>query len=357
MPALLPRPRPRIEVEALADATRLCIPISLQASLTDRCNLRCVHCYRVEENRPELTTDEVTDLLAQAAAVGTFTLVLTGGEVFCRPDLPAILERALELRFATKVYTNATLIDEGAAQMLRETGVHQVHVSIYSADAAVHDSITGVSGSLAASLAAIERLRRRSIRVMLKCVIMKPNLASFASVLRLAEELGASCAFDPVVTVRNDGDRAPLALRLTPDDLVTALGSAAFAAAGRDEVVPDEFGHDRDLADSPPCSAGFNNCAVSPCGDVMPCVAFPVVAGNIRETPLAEIWERSSVFERVRATRARDIAVCESCVEMRQCARCPGSAMLEDGDVSGPSLAACLVAAARRAVTAKEDLR
>jgi radical SAM protein with 4Fe4S-binding SPASM domain len=349
MPALRPGPRPRIEMEAAAEAAHLGIPISLQLGLTDRCNLHCVHCYAIPEERRELTTAEVEDVLAQAAAAGTFTLMLTGGEVLCRRDLPAILARALDLRFAVKLYTNGTLIDDGAADMLLETGVYQVHVSLYSGEARVHDGITGVPGSHAASLAAVARLRRRGIRVMLKCVIMKPNLASFTSVLRLAEELEASCAFDPVVTVRNDGDAAPVALRLGFDDLVGVFATPEIAAAGRDELVPNEFAVSGAAGDSPPCSAGVNNCAVSPYGDVTPCVAYPVVAGNVREAPLAEIWRESPVLARVRATRIRDIETCASCADALSCGRCPGSALLEDGDVNGPSRAACLVATARRA--------
>ncbi len=357
MPALITGRRPRIERESIAAATRLGIPITLQLSLTDRCNLRCLHCYSVAEDRPELTTQEVAGLLAQAAAAGTFMLVLTGGEVMCRRDLAEILERALDLRFATKLYTNATLIDDGAADMIAETGVHQVHVSVYSGDAAVHDGITGTRGSLAVSLAGIERLRRRDVRVALKCVVMKPNLATFTSVLRLAEELGASCAFDPVVTVRNDGDAAPLALRLGPDDLVTVFATPEIASAAVEEVVPDEFAYDGDIGDAPACSAGINNCAVSPYGDVTPCVAFPVVAGNVREAPLGEIWRQAPVFLRVRSTRTRDIEVCATCADVRQCGRCPGSALLEDGNVAGPSRAACQVAAARRAAAGREMTR
>jgi radical SAM protein with 4Fe4S-binding SPASM domain len=356
MPALVTGPRARIERETMADAGRLGVPLSLQLSLTDRCNLSCVHCYVSPQARPELTLAEVEKLLAQAAAAGTFTLILTGGEALCRPDLPAILERALALRFATKLYSNATLIDEAAADMILATGVHQVHVSIYSAEAAVHDAITRVPGSLEASLAGVERLRRRGVRVMLKCVVMKPNLGSFASVLRLAEELGASCAFDPVVTVSNDGDAAPLALRLGFDDLVTVFATPEIAAAGRDEAIPDEFAYRGDLGDAPACGAAVNNCAVSPYGDVTPCVAFPVVAGNIRDEAFEAIWKRSPVLAQVRATRMREIATCGQCPDLVRCARCPGSAMLEDGNVKGPSRAACTVVAARNAA-AREEAR
>jgi radical SAM protein with 4Fe4S-binding SPASM domain len=355
MCALLPRRRSRIEVEAIAEAARLHVPFTLQLSLTDRCNLGCIHCYRVEERRPELTTAEVCDLLADAAAAGTFVLVLTGGEVFCRGDLPAILARALELRFATRVYTNGTLIDEQAADMLAATGVHQVHVSVYSDEPDVHDAITGVPGSLAASLAAIERLRRGGVRVMLKCVIMRPNLESFPSVLALAERLGASCAFDPVVTVRNDGDRSPLACRLDFDELVSVLAHPVITAAGSEEVVTGEFAYSGELADAPACAAGFNLVAVSPGGDVTPCVALPLLAGNVRQQSLSNIWQDAPAFARVRSIRLRDIETCATCADLAACGRCPGSAMLEDGNLEGPSRAACTVAAARRAAAGKGD--
>ncbi len=354
MTALAAGRRARIETEAFADAARAGVPITLQLSLTNRCNLRCVHCYCAPHEGRELSTAEVLDVLAQAAAAGTFVLVATGGEPLCRRDLPEILERAMELRFATKLYTNATLIDEAAADMVHESGVFQVHTSVYSADAAVHDGITGVPGSLAASLAGIRRLRRRGVRVMLKCVVMKPNLATFSSVLSLAEELGASCAFDPVVTVRTDGATEPLELRLGPEELAAALAGPALAAAARDEVVPGEFAGRRDAADAAPCSAGFNTFAVSPCGDVTPCVAYPSVAGNVREARLDEIWRDSPVFARVRATRLRDIAQCGACPDLGECRRCPGSALLEDGDERGPSRAACQLAAARRSAAGKE---
>ena len=354
MAALAVGRRPQIESEALADATRLCLPYSLQLALTDRCNLRCAHCYCVPGDRPELTTDEVADLLDQAAVAGTFTLLLTGGEALCRPDLPAILARAQALRFAVKLYTNATLLDDAAADVIAERGVHEVHVSVFSADAAVHDAITGAPGSLAASLAAVRRLRDRGVRVMLKCVIMRPNLASFRSGLRLAEELGTSCAYDPVVSVRVDGGAAPLALRLGRDELVTVFATPEIAAAAGREAVPDEFPRDGEMADAPPCAAGWSNCAVSACGDVTPCVAWPAVAGNVREAPLAEIWSHAPLFRRVRQTRNRDLAVCAGCADLGRCSRCPGSALLEDGSVDGPSRAACLVAAARREASGRE---
>ena len=39
------------------------IPFKVLWELTHHCNLNCIHCYRVEEPRPELSTAQATDLI------------------------------------------------------------------------------------------------------------------------------------------------------------------------------------------------------------------------------------------------------------------------------------------------------
>src|SRR2546426_5956411 len=60
------------------------IPLSVHIDLTMRCNERCIHCYRVIERRPELTTDELRALLDDVARAGTLYLTFSGGEIFLR---------------------------------------------------------------------------------------------------------------------------------------------------------------------------------------------------------------------------------------------------------------------------------
>jgi len=122
------------------------IPLSVHVDLTMRCNERCVHCYRVVETRPELTTGEVKTLLAELARAGTLYLTLSGGEIFLRRDLFELIAEAKRLRFDLRLKTNALLVTEARARQLRELGVRQVDVSIYSADPDVHDAVTQIPG-------------------------------------------------------------------------------------------------------------------------------------------------------------------------------------------------------------------
>ncbi len=144
--------------EMSARALELGVPLSVQIDLTYRCNERCVHCYVDHIDHGELGFDEVTGLLDQLAGAGTFFLVLSGGEIFLRRDLFAILEHARHRRFSTTIKTNAVLIDEEPAGRVAQAGVASVHVSLYSHRAAVHDAVTRLPGSFERTMNGVRRL-------------------------------------------------------------------------------------------------------------------------------------------------------------------------------------------------------
>src|SRR6267143_1292234 len=204
------------------------IPLSVHVDLTMRCNERCIHCYRVIERRPELTTDELKALVDDLARAGTLYLLFSGGEVFLRPDLFELIEHARRLHFDIRLKSNALLVTREKAARLRAVGVRQVDISIYSADPAVHDQVTKVPGSLERSLEGAALLRDAGVTVKLNCPLMTQNVGRYRDIQALAERLGVRCGFDPMITAKNDGDTAPVALRITPRDLKTVLEDPAL---------------------------------------------------------------------------------------------------------------------------------
>lgn len=315
------------------------VPMSMQVDLTMRCNEVCAHCYRVvESQRPELTTDEVCALLDDLARAGTLYVTFSGGEVFLRPDLFDVIAHARARRFDVRLKSNALLVTPERAARLRALGVRQVDVSVYSTDATVHDRVTGVPGSLERTLAGVGRLRDAGVRVKLNCPLMSVNADGFRAVRVLAERLGVPCGFDPMITARNDGDTGPMQLRIGRGALRTFLSDPRVAAERSGcGTAPAE----RTDLDEVPCGAGHSSGYVSAYGDVTPCVAMPITCGNVREEPFEAIWSRSTAMARVRAVRVRDLSICRTCPTAAFCSRCPGQAVVEDGDLLGPSRAAC----------------
>jgi radical SAM protein with 4Fe4S-binding SPASM domain len=322
------------------------IPLSVQVDLTMRCNERCVHCYRVVESRPELSGDEVRTLLGELAAAGTLYLTFSGGEIFLRADAFDLIAHAKRLRFDVRLKSNALRVTAAGAARLRELGVRQVDVSVYSATPAVHDRVTRVEGSLARSIEGVRLLRAAGLRVRLNCPLMADTVGSYREVRALAERLGVDCGFDPMITARNDGDAAPLGLRVRGRALLPVLQDPVLNPGPEAGTEPDA----RWDAGGVLCGAGHSACYVSAYGDVMPCVAMPVACGNIREAPFLDIWREAAGMRRVRSLRVRDLHTCSGCEASPFCTRCPGQALVEDGDLLGPSSAACDHAVARAQV-------
>ena len=137
-------------------ALNLGLPISVQLDITYRCNERCVHCYLDHDDHGEMTTAS-TELLAQLAGK---RLSAQRRKFSLRRDFE-IMERARQLLFNVKVKTNGVMIHEKEAARLRQLGVEQVQISVYSHRTEVHDAITKLPGSLKRTIRAIRFLKSR----------------------------------------------------------------------------------------------------------------------------------------------------------------------------------------------------
>ena len=334
--------------EITAKALRLNVPLNVQLDLTYRCNERCVHCYLDHHDHGEMTTAEIKHLIQEMADAGVFTLTLSGGEIFVRKDFFEIVEHARRLTFSIKLKTNAVLIREHEASRLRELGVHDVQVSIYSHRAEVHDGITLVPGSLARSLDAIRFMVAEGLKVTMAYVLMKRNIGDYAAVQALAQELGAEFTMDPTITPMMDGDRSVLSLGVDQSALRRIYRDSSLVGNVEEFCGIPADGGQMDL-DARPCSAGHTSCYVSPYGDVFPCVQFPLPTGNVRRERFVDIWRHSTRMNEVRAIRLKDLPTCSSCTHVSNCSRCPGLAYME-GNMRGPSTQDCEKSFARSGV-------
>jgi radical SAM protein with 4Fe4S-binding SPASM domain len=315
------------------------VPLSVHLDVTYRCNERCVHCYLDHDDRGEMSTAEIKNVLTQLAEAGVLFLTLSGGEVLMRRDFFDVVQFARRLLFNVKMKTNGVMIREREAKRIRELGVEQVQISVYSHRAEVHDAITKLPGSLKRTIEAIRFLRTQGLKITIANVLMSANLADSAGVVALAEELGVGYTVDPTITPKMDGDRSVLHLGMAAPDLKRVFHDRAFVG-DVDKFCTPPPPPDEDVMEGYPCSAGHTSCYISPYGDVFPCVAFPLPSGNVRQQSFLEIWHNSTQLKQVRSIRAKDLPTCSTCAHVGTCTRCPGLAYME-GSMWGPSSADC----------------
>ena len=310
------------------------IPFIVHWELTYHCNLQCPHCYVVPQNsREELTAGEIAEILDTLKGAGTLYVIFSGGEILTRADFFEIAWTARKKGFALRLLTNGTLIDEGVADQITDLHPLTVEISLYGSRSETHDGITACPGSFERSLKALRLLNERSIRTVVKCLMMKGNASEFGRLKQLAQEIGSQFIYDPVVIPKMDGSMEPCIHRIDPKELYSLLY----------REVQDIKKHDASQEVDLSCSAGVNAFSISPYGDVYPCMAFKESGGNLTKDSVCQI-QHSPIFSKTRSITLSDLPECKGCELVRYCNRCPALAWMETGDLLGPSRADCLMA-------------
>ena len=307
------------------------VPMSALMELTFVCNHACSFCYNCPTGQREMTTDEVLASLKKLADFNILYLALSGGEPLVRKDFFQIAEAARGMGFVIRIYTNGYLIDEAMAKRIREVvNPIEIEISIHGARPETHEKLTCVPGSLQRIFDAVTHLRGQGIKVNLKCPITRDNEDEVLDMYRLAQDLGATILFDPVITPRDDGDKDPLSLMASDQFLERYWNDDAYIGA-RKVAVPEPMNHG---AGEAVCGTGRSSLAIDPYGNIYPCVQWRKKVANIREiSSLKEIWFTSPVLQEVRQA-AVDMAqeVLKGCDTGGFCNFCLGVADLQSGD-------------------------
>jgi radical SAM protein with 4Fe4S-binding SPASM domain len=330
--------------DAAAAAAAAPTPLFAHLYVENRCHLSCAHCYESEDTFPERAHDDADGALSleqwcvvldQLRALGVFVVTFSGGEVFLRRDFLDLVAEARQRRFAVRIYTSGTLLDEARADRLKALGVSEVHVSVYSDRPEDHDRFTGVPRSWERSVRAIRLLRARGITTVLKANVMTFNVDRLEHLVALTTELDCHFSIDPTVKPRLDGDRRPLDFAISAERIATAV--LANPALNRFVSLEEAKGlcdgqNVRAGKDVGMCAAAHQLIAIHADGSVAPCAMFPLATGHAARDDLAGIWRASPLFARVRGQRFDDMKSCGTCGVQSTCDPCMAFALIEHGD-------------------------
>lgn len=254
------------------EATRTKTPTTLEdvdgvldflwLELTNRCNLRCVHCYTdshpLSGDRDVLTTEDYGSVLDQAYELGCRRIQLIGGEPQLHPDFDELLRRGVDTGFDfVEVFTNLTRLDEETLTFSAENAVHFA-TSVYSDDPAVHDAVTTVRGSHRRTVANLRRLVEKGVPTRVGVIAVGGDTEAAERTRQFLLDLGV------------DGSVRTSEVR--------------------------EFGRGQDLLGQSASLSGLcghcwnGNLAVAPDGKVFPCVmSRDWAVGDVLEQTLEEI--------------------------------------------------------------------
>jgi MoaA/NifB/PqqE/SkfB family radical SAM enzyme len=311
----------------------------IQWHLTERCNLRCKHCYQDNKKIDEMSFLEIAGVMEAAArmvqewqeAYGIQFLPsfnVTGGEPFLRKDFFSILELMVATGFEVYILSNGTLITREIARGLADLGVHGVQVSMEGLEK-THDFIRG-PGSFAAAVAGIQDLLAAGVTVSLNTTLSRMNAGDFPDLADLALSLGVPrLGFSRLVP--SGLGLGLLDQMLTTPQLQEIYGKiAALQIAGLEITTGDPVASQMSAAAATEdagdialggCAAGVSGLTLLPDGTVTPCRRLPLAIGNVRRDSLRALWASSPVLEALR-DRSRYQGRCGPCPRWAQCRGC-----------------------------------
>jgi radical SAM protein with 4Fe4S-binding SPASM domain len=326
---------------------------SFDFDLTARCNNNCRHCYinlpagDAAAKGRELSLAEIDRIASEAATLGAFWCLLSGGEPLLRDDFADVYLLLKKKGLLVSVFTNAALVRPEHIRLFKAYPPRDVEVSVYGASREAYDKVTRTPGSFEAFLKGLALLLESGVKVRLKAMALRTNLHEFPAIAAFCRARTKDYfRFDPFLHLRYDGDEARnaeiRAERLAPEDIVRLERADPSRFRELRERCGIQPGAGRSANGPAPlftCGAGLDSFSLSYDGQFRLCssLAHPDCAHDLRKGSLREAWR--TLVPRVRAlTSGRDEfrKTCASCPVIGLCQWCPALAYLESGKMDVP---------------------
>lgn len=312
---------------------RRSFPPKLTLYITNRCNLRCVHCYADagETLADELTTEEWLAAIAQySGLVDSGEVTISGGEPTLHGDLGTLLGAIAEHGHRSVLFTNGTTQGGKLGWHRLAEMIDVVQLSIDGFRSAVNDSIRGAP-TFNKVLSTYRIFYPTNVQIRVSVSVMPQNVASLREELlpflkQYDPEKKIGLILSPTVVA---GRNASGEFAFDYPELQEAMGDVLDEIWRSGWRFPNTFQRNDH---QPRCGIG-SSILIAPHGGFRACTFAPV-SGNLRDESLLDWHSRTQ--EHLGQYDVDEIPMCQNCdlrhvclggcvVKMNHRARCTGA--------------------------------
>jgi radical SAM protein len=313
--------------------------------VTQSCDLACKHCRAAAQpiaHPDQLSHEEGRALIDQIAAMHIPIFVFTGGDPLKREDLFELIRYASGKGVHVAVTPSATpLLTREAIFKMKEAGVVRLGISLDGSTPEIHDRFRGLPGAWARTIQAVEWANEAGIPIQVHSTISRHNVNDLDNLCSLFEklaivmwnvfflvpvgrgqlddllsgeefervfgkiyELSRKANFQIKTTEAMHYRRYLLQHNLEERRMGHGHGQPGAASVpGYEAGTPTADARSRNMGwATRRVNDGKGFVFISHVGNVYPSGFLPIHAGNIRETPLAEIYRNAPIFKALRDT-------------------------------------------------------
>jgi radical SAM protein with 4Fe4S-binding SPASM domain len=329
-----------------------------QWHITNKCNLRCSHCYQESyTDESDLSIDELKDIankifstMAKWQKKGDISI--TGGEPLIKKELFPLLsylDNSDEISRLDVLCNGILITDEIASKLEKIKKLNNIQISLDGATPEIHDQIRG-PGTFEKALRGIRILVSHGIDVKVMFTLQRLNRGEIPSLIDLAiKEKISGITIERMVPTGSGKDKKDAILKPKElqkifqyisdrSDIEYAKGNKlrvlkyrplwininpCRAALGTQTVPHEELGAI--------CSIGYDGLCIMPDASVLACRRLPISIGNLKNDSIEKIWFESELLCQIRDKRNLK-GKCKSCEHIPRCSGCRSMAYALTGD-------------------------
>lgn len=271
------------------------VPQTVSIEVTRECGCNCDHCL-IKEGEGELETEEIFRVVDEAQDLGASIITFTEGDPLKREDIFELIRHVDPERAVVNMFTPGLEMTPEKAKKLKDAGLYNILIGIYSTDPEVHDKIRGVPGAHEKAIDAIKAALDAGLLVTMSVHVKGDRVSEIFDLYDFATELGVH-EFSIWEGIPKSPEES-----LTQIDKETIL--RFYKKVNRTPGGPRVFASTYFEGQMLGCMAGRRWIHVGVDGGVRPCPYIGDVWGNVREQSLKDIWKeirKSGDFEAFRS--------------------------------------------------------
>ncbi len=260
------------------------IPETVSFEITRNCKCNCEHCV-VSGGEGDMEIETIKSAIDDVLDMGAMVIVFTEGDPMMREEIYELIEYVDKERAIVNMYTPGTEMTPENARRLKEAGLHNMLVSIYSTEPSKHDAVRRLDGAFEMATNAIRMGLEAGLLVTMATHVSPKNIDELPSMYEFARELGVhefslwesvpKKKDDPIIT---EADRQK----------VLEMYHRINSTKGGPRIFANSYFEGEMLG----CMAGQRWMHVCVGGLVTACPYIPFSYGNIQDTSIKDIWTK-----------------------------------------------------------------
>ncbi|MDD4653608.1 MAG: radical SAM protein, partial [Methanothrix sp.] len=258
------------------------VPQTLSIEVTRRCGAKCDHCL-IREGKGELSREEIMHTTDQALEMGACIITFTEGDPLLREDIFDLIKHVDPEKAVVNLFTPGLDMTVEKAVRLKEAGLYNLIIGVYSTDPEEHDRIRGVAGAYGRAIEAIKIALETGLMVTMACHIKSGQVDRISDLYDLATELGVQ-----ELSIWEGIPKTPEEkLTMIEREKIISLYRKINSTPGGPRLFASTYFEGQMMG----CMAGRRWMHVAVDGGVRACPYLRESYANIKETSLKDAWK------------------------------------------------------------------